>query len=265
MRLFVCYMRLAVTFLFLYGYSRAAHSRQRPIVTRSRESRYDRSITTFDPSGRLLQVEYSHAASERGAQILALVLENNKIIFQAPMSNVYRLDHHLWLVTTGLSGDSRALANHLRSNSRQHRLDYGERMSVNECATTGADLHHKLTYTEGTRPMGCAALVLGLDNNNELRIFRIDSGGGLKDSWFAAMGNGSEKAMSSLNKEYDKMKQSVESTVTGMIKMSGKESKEHCIWVLRPNLQTRGEVKMSCFQNTRTNKSARMISKQLEE
>ena len=109
----------------------AAHSRRRGggggVSTRGPGSpRYDRSITTFDRSGRLLQVEYGMEAADRGETVVAVwtaggiyVLVKSQASSSSQTSSssrshkVHQIDEHLWLFTAGLSGDASALASSL--------------------------------------------------------------------------------------------------------------------------------------------------------
>lgn len=150
----------------------AAHSsRRQPATRRGVEPRYDRSITTFSSDGRLAQVEYGMEASLRGSTVAAVRLEGDNnaaggicvVVQNSSFGKVHRIDHHLWLVTAGLSGDARALAQSLRASVQNHRLSYGEAPTTQQVARMAGQAQHELTRTGGARPLGCTALVLGID------------------------------------------------------------------------------------------------------
>lgn len=126
----------------------AAHSRRARVTVRNTASpRYDRSITTFDQTGRLLQVEYGMEAANRGEAVVAVWTEAKIYVFVRNSSSqkVHRLDENIFLFSAGLSGDARALASSLRSSSQQHRLSYGEAPTVEQAARHAASLQHQLT------------------------------------------------------------------------------------------------------------------------
>ena len=62
-----------------------------------------------------------------------------------------------------------------------------------------ASLQHELTRTPGARPLGCTAILAGVDNLTGLKLFQTDSGGILEECFYCAAGKGQEKAMSSLD------------------------------------------------------------------
>jgi hypothetical protein len=103
---------------FLIHSSRAAHPRQKVVVTRPDTTpSYGREVTTFNPQGRLEQVEYGMMASERGGCIgvlkcnitLYLLVEHPSSTIGWGTSNdkVQRIDDNKFLLTTGLVGDGR--------------------------------------------------------------------------------------------------------------------------------------------------------------
>lgn len=144
----------------------AAHSRRRSSrPAGGRSNRYDREITTFAEDGRLLQVEYGVEASLRGSTTVAVRTEEGIcwVVPQSSLAKVHRLDDHLWLVTAGLSGDARILASSLRKHCQKHRLSYGEAARTKQIARVAGGLQHELTQRAGFRPLGCTAIVLGID------------------------------------------------------------------------------------------------------
>ena len=200
-----------------------AQSRRRIVVRRNNNSNdYDRSITTFSKDGRLAQVEYGMEASLRGSSVAVANLNDNNnnnnnnngicmVIQNSSFGKLHRLDHHLWLVTSGLSGDARFLASHLRKHCQNHRLAYGEAPTTKQIAKVAGEVQHELTRTAGARPLGCTAIVVGMDQHQTYtsssstssssssnegttttltpRIFQTDPGGIVEECRYCAAGN----------------------------------------------------------------------------
>uniref|UniRef100_A0A7R9ZT23 Proteasome alpha-type subunits domain-containing protein n=1 Tax=Craspedostauros australis TaxID=1486917 RepID=A0A7R9ZT23_9STRA len=145
----------------------AAHSRRRVVVRMGAGGtpRYDRSISTFAEDGRLAQVEYGMEASSRGSPAIVAVDPDGAVCIVVPSSfgKIHRIDHHLWMITAGLGGDGRALANAVRVKCQSARLSCGEVPTVEQAAKMAADLQHELTRTAGARPLGCTAILVGMD------------------------------------------------------------------------------------------------------
>lgn len=205
--------------LLMLDVSFAAHSRRRIVVRRNGEGapQYDRSITTFSADGRLGQVEYAMEAALRGSTIAAIQLPNKAgICFVADSSSssgatsgavtttkVHRIDHHVWLITAGLTGDARILAQSLRQECQNHRLTYGEPPTIQQVAKMAGQAQHQLTRTAGARPLGCTAFVLGVDDPSTAttgngqngafgipRLFETDPGGIVEECQYAVGGKG---------------------------------------------------------------------------
>jgi 20S proteasome alpha/beta subunit len=260
----------------------AAHSRRRGGgVSRGPGSpRYDRSITTFDRTGRLLQVEYGMEAADRGETVMAVWTEGGIYVLvktqtssqtsssQSSSSSshkVHRIDEHLWLFTAGLSGDASALASSLRSSCQQHRLSYGEASTVEQAARQAASLQHQLTRTGGARPLGCTAIVVGMDPTasgtaGKSRVFRSDPGGILEDCLYSVAGKDHEKLMMEMARRYhgDFSKTANETTVvTEMLaavsSLVGSDDSDSSvdIWMFQPNAKRRGKTHATCLRNVK--------------
>lgn len=172
-----CYFILLTTIGISIGIGvvEAAHARKRPSASNlgSRANTYDRQITTFDPQGHLLQVQYAQRASERGSSglFLKLTLESSgeDVIVAVVASDntnasananaggaassggrsnqdckrnpsMYRLHDGIMAKMTGLQGDARLLSNHLLANAlRMNRFEGGGGAEANAILDTKAD------------------------------------------------------------------------------------------------------------------------------
>ena len=267
---------LFILFLCLSTLTQAAHSRKRVVVVRTvAEPRYDRSITTFDQTGRLLQIEYGMEAASRGESVIGL-LTNSTIyvaVKKSSSSKVHRIDNHLWLFTSGLSGDARALAAVLRASCQRHRLSYGEAPTVKQAARQAASLQHELTRTGGARPLGCSAMVAGIDpTENQLAIFRSDPGGILEDCLYCAAGKDHNKIMNRIADRYDNELLSANSTriISELVScIKGEHDNDDSsvdVWILQSDAGRRGNMRATCLLNVEDNgKLAESIGKRLAE
>jgi Proteasome subunit/Proteasome subunit A N-terminal signature len=159
---------------------RSAASTQRKNASQRRS--YDRSVTTFDPDGQLLQVQYAVSAATKRTKrtMLAMIDHHRNTIYIAtttlvgtpqqpqpqPHQFVHLLTKGIYFVGIGLMGDIRALVSHLRGLAQQHEDHYQERMSVHEMARAMAQLQHACTYQSGIRPLGLTAWIFGIDHHN---------------------------------------------------------------------------------------------------
>jgi 20S proteasome subunit alpha 4 len=282
----------------------SAHSRRRPVVSArsSRDDKYDRAITTFDSSGRLLQVDYGRTAANRGASILAFIHDHSDLaadesmtvnqevssdkfttrpipnskesiyfIVSSPSSfKVHRLDHHVFLVTTGLAGDARFLASHLRNHCQSMRQAFGCAPTLHQVALQASRVQHYLTRTAGARPLGVSAMILGFDFREDdespaasaARIFRTDPGGVLEDCQYFAAGQHQDVLLRMLPDIIDSNKldngattriQVVSALVLAMAKATETKDSGLDVWVLDRNTSSRGNLQATCFCNVKAN------------
>lgn len=271
---FLCILALLPTHTY------AAHSRRRPTtVRRQAEPRYDRSITTFSPSGNLQQVEYSMEASRRGDPIVAMTNSVDTTCIAVHSSDkVHRIDDSIIMITAGLVGDGRLLASTLRSQCQQFKEIMGEAPTVHEAARMAAELQHLLTRTPGRRPLACTAILAGVEqDDSSLRLFQTDPGGILEEFQYCSAGKGQEKAMAALESLSRDLETDTDGEsgnrmqlIQGIAKVALEASKDNNkddpphvdIWILQPESNRRGGIHLQCIQKV-TKKDVSLITERL--
>lgn len=173
---------------------------------------YDKSAAIWSPDGELVQLSYARKASERGAAAIGMIIDDKTILLAGetlydPLvvrpDKIQEIDEKLFLVASGLSTDSNLLIGQARLVAQQHRLIYGEKISIRALAQRLGDLMARHTIQGGLRPFGTALMLAGFNPvTKKSELFFVDNGG----SFFAvnayAAGSGNERVIDSLRKQY---------------------------------------------------------------
>jgi 20S proteasome alpha/beta subunit len=296
-RRFVWFSNLVATLLVLglFEAGESAHSRRRFVVRRDGDDRYDRSITTFSAEGRLAQVEYGMESSLRGSTAVTLKIgsDNDKsggssgiclVLQNSSYGKVHRLDHHLWLVTAGLSGDARTLAQILRDACQDIRSSYGESPTTKEVAKLAGSLQHQLTRTGGARPFGCTAFVVGVDPSSLVeengddrfrlgnpQLYQTDPGGIVEECSHGVAGRNRDAVLKVLSPmvetkgtphAYSSSTENdgtpLEAKAAAMARQILSELNSHAanddddqtvdVWIIRPHAHRRGGTQAMCYR-----------------
>jgi len=163
------------------------------------EGRYSYSLTTFDPHGRLGQVERAAQAAALGVPLIAVIVDNNNsnnntndddddddsptILLAAPQrlpsplmwddgtARWVRLTSQLVVAHTGLSADGRVVMAAAQRAAVQHEYTYGEEMPVALVLEELALLWQESTVQPAVRPLGVSLIVAYVPkkNNNNKR------------------------------------------------------------------------------------------------
>lgn len=170
------------------------------------DGRYSYSLTTFDPSGKLGQVERAMQAAEQGTPVIALI-QSDGIIFAAPqVLPTFALDDgttRFSLVTpeimishSGISADGRILVAAAQRLAVQHEYTFDESIDIAIFLEELSLLFQEYTMKAATRPFG-ASLVVAFVPQTELvlnpdpALYRIDPSGNVESLEDCAVVHGS--------------------------------------------------------------------------
>ncbi|CAG0916907.1 unnamed protein product [Notodromas monacha] len=134
--------------------------------------RYSFSLTTFSPSGKLVQIEYALAAVAAGAAsvgikatngiVLATEKKHKSILYEdQSVFKVEMITSHAGMVYSGMGPDYRLLVKRARKIAQQYQLMYHEEIPASQLVQRVAAVMQEYTQSGGVRPFGVSLLVAG--------------------------------------------------------------------------------------------------------
>ncbi|KAK9830517.1 hypothetical protein WJX72_012173 [[Myrmecia] bisecta] len=176
------------------------------------ESQYSFSLTTFSPSGKLVQIEYALNAVSAGATSLGIKATNGVVIAtekklrttlvdETTVQKISLLTPNVGVAYSGMGPDSRVLVRKARKSAQAYYRLYKESIPVAQLVRETAAVMQEFTQSGGVRPFGVSLLMAGYDENGP-QLYQIDPSG----SYFAwkasAIGKNMTNAKTFLEKRY---------------------------------------------------------------
>lgn len=144
-------------------------------------------LTTFSPSGELLQIKYAQNAVGKGATSLGIkaldgvVVTSEKktptpLMDPATIQKVFVLDDHCGCTYSGLGPDSRLLIDKARKVCQVYRKRYHEPMPIPQLTREIAAIFQEFTQQPGVRPFGVSLAIAGVDCTG-YHLYQVESSG----------------------------------------------------------------------------------------
>ncbi|KAI3639840.1 hypothetical protein MIR68_002154 [Amoeboaphelidium protococcarum] len=176
--------------------------------------RYSFSLTTFSPSGKLVQIEYALNAVAQGMTSIGIKAKNGCVIAtekKAPSSlvddsvltKVYTICDNIGLVYSGMGPDSRVLVSKARKSASKYKQVYGECPSTIVLVREVAAVMQEFTQSGGVRPFGVSLLIVGYDNEQGHMMYQVDPSGSYFPWKATAIGKNQINAKTFLEKRYN--------------------------------------------------------------
>lgn len=152
------------------------------------DSAYSFSLTTFNPSGKLLQIEYAMKAVEnRGKTSLGVKCKNGVVIAtekkvpsilvdQDSFQKIALLSENAGIVYSGIGPDYRVLVRKARKKAQTYFQKYKEHAPASILVRELAAIMQEFTQSGGVRPFGVSLLFAGYDDDGP-QLYQIDPSG----------------------------------------------------------------------------------------
>jgi len=178
------------------------------------DSRYSFSLTTFSPSGKLVQIEYALNAVAQGVTSVGIKGTNGVVIATEKKSSSSLIDDstlekvapicpNIGIVYSGMGPDARVLINKARKAAQSYKMVYMEDPPASILVREIASIMQEFTQSGGVRPFGVSLLVAGYDDENGPSLYQVDPSG-TYFAWKAtAIGKNMVNAKTFLEKRYN--------------------------------------------------------------
>ncbi|KAG5675938.1 hypothetical protein PVAND_005795 [Polypedilum vanderplanki] len=180
--------------------------------------RYSFSLTTFSPSGKLVQIEYALAAVSAGASTVGIKSANG-IVFatenkqksllydENSMHKIENITDNIGMVYSGMGPDYRLLVRQARKIAQNYYMIYNESIPTSQLVQRIAGVMQEYTQSGGVRPFGVSLLICGMEpcpTSNKMipLLFQCDPSGAYFAWKATAMGKNSVNGKTFLEKRY---------------------------------------------------------------
>lgn len=176
------------------------------------ESQYSFSLTTFSPSGKLMQIEYALNAVAQGAISLGIKATNgvvlatekklpSTLIDESTVRKIQDLSENIGVVYSGMGPDNRVLVKRARRVAQAYKMQYNEEIPVAQLVREVAAVMQEYTQSGGVRPFGVSLMLAGHDANGP-QLYQIDPSGTFFAWKASAIGKNMVNAKTFLEKRY---------------------------------------------------------------
>jgi len=172
----------------------------------------DFSLTTFSPSGKLVQIEYALTAVQAGRTSLGIKANNGAVLASekkvpsvlvdaTTVEKCVMLSENVGMTYSGMGPDFRVLTAKGRKAAQKYYLEYKDPIPVGLLARELATVMQEFTQSGGVRPFGVSLLLIGYDQKGP-QLYQIDPSGSYWAWKASAIGKNANNAKTFLEKRY---------------------------------------------------------------
>eukprot|EP00054_Salpingoeca_dolichothecata_P032066 m.265528 g.265528 ORF g.265528 m.265528 type:complete len:236 (-) comp29123_c0_seq1:76-783(-) len=175
--------------------------------------RYGFSLTTFSPSGKLVQIEYALNAVAGGNTSVGIKAVNGAVIAtekkmpsiladDTSIHKVSKITDKIGMTYSGMGPDSRVVTQLGQKNAQIYYRQYQEEIPPRQLVRQLGAVMQEATQRGGVRPYGISLLVIGVDEDNKPALYQVDPSGTFFAWKAAAIGKNMVNAKTFLEKRY---------------------------------------------------------------
>ncbi|CAG8548319.1 7120_t:CDS:2 [Paraglomus occultum] len=175
--------------------------------------RYSFSLTTFSPSGKLVQIEYALKAVAQGVTSIGIKATNGVVIATEKKSASSLIDDsslekvavvcpNIGMVYSGMGPDFRVLTTKARKAAQKYKRIYNEYPPTGILVKEVASVMQEFTQSGGVRPFGVSLLICGYDEKGP-GLYQVDPSGSYWAWKASAIGKNMVNAKTFLEKRYN--------------------------------------------------------------
>jgi len=176
------------------------------------DSEYSFSLTTFAPSGKLLQIEYALNRVAEGRPALGIKAKNgvvlatekkvtSALVDETSLKKIDVVSDNVGVVYAGMVPDYRVLLRRGRKMAQQYYSTYRELIPVSQIVREEATVMQEFTQSGGVRPFGISLMMAGYDDSGP-QLYQVDPSGSYFGWKASAIGKNHVNAKSFLEKRY---------------------------------------------------------------
>jgi len=177
------------------------------------DSDYSFSLTTFSPSGKLVQIEYALNAVSAGKTSIGIKATNgvvlatekkqsSNLVDDSTIHKTFPISKSMGLIYSGMGPDVRVLVKKARKTAATYELNYGEEIPATQLVRQVAAVMQEFTQSGGVRPFGVSVLIAGKDRGVP-KLYQIDPSGSFWAWKACAIGKNMNNAKTFLEKRYN--------------------------------------------------------------
>ena len=174
-------------------------------------NQYDIDWVTWNPKGKILQVEYAKEAVKQGMMSLGLKSNEHVVLvslmrnpddFSSHQEKIFEVDEHIGIAISGLLADARNLCKYMRTEWLNYWYVHDSPHPIARLvAKVGEKSQHK-TCSSGKRPYGVGILWGGYDSSGT-HLYETLPSGEYFEYFAMAIGSRSQSAKTYLEKNYE--------------------------------------------------------------